>query len=250
MKLKALIFDVDGTLAETERDGHRIAFNRAFAEMGLDWQWDIDSYGDLLAIAGGKERIKYYISRFLPNFSPNIALDEFIAQLHQLKSKYYQQILTENTIALRPGVQRLITEARQKEVKMAIASTAALPNVISLIQTAFNKNALSWFEVIAAGDMVKNKKPAPDIYLLALEKMGLKPIECLVIEDSEQGLKAAIAAGLKTVITINEYTKNQNFQEATLVLNHLGEVNLPFNIIQGNSNNKTYFDLELANFLL
>lgn len=250
MALKALIFDVDGTIAETERDGHRVAFNLAFSQVGLDWQWDITLYGDLLAIAGGKERINYYIKHFQPNFQPKIALDEFIAQLHQIKTKYYAQLLLDNSISLRPGIKRLMTEARQKGVKLAIASTAALPNVISLIETALNKEALSWFEVIAAGDMVKKKKPAPDIYLLALEKLGLKAEECLVIEDSNQGLIAAEKAGLKTVITINEYTKNQDFQEAVLVLNHLGEKELPFQVIKGDIKNKNYFDLELANLLL
>ena len=250
MTLKALIFDVDGTLAETERDGHRVAFNLAFAEAGLDWQWDIDEYGDLLEIAGGKERIKHYITHFQPDFQRNLALDEFILQLHQLKTQYYRQLLTNNSLALRPGIKRLINQARQEGVKIAIASTAAVPNVKALIQTAFEEEALSWFAEIVAGDMVNKKKPNPEIYLNVLERMAFKPNECLVIEDSYQGLKAAVAAGLKTVVTVNEYTKHQDFQEATLVLSHLGEENLPFDVIQGNSNNKTYFDLELACFLI
>jgi HAD superfamily hydrolase (TIGR01509 family) len=250
MTLKALIFDVDGTLAETERDGHRVAFNLAFSQTSLDWEWDIDTYGDLLAIAGGKERLKYYLSKFKPDFQPPIPLDEFILQLHQLKTTYYRQLLRDNSISLRPGIERLISQARRQGVKMAIASTAAVPNVRSLIQTAFNEDVLSWFEVIAAGDMVSKKKPNPEIYLYVLEKMALKPDECIVIEDSNQGLTAAVAAGLKTVITVNEYTKNQDFQAAALVVNHLGETDLPFDVIQGDQQNKTYFDLELANLLL
>lgn len=250
MALKALIFDVDGTIAETERDGHRVAFNLAFSQVGLPWQWNIESYGDLLAIAGGKERLLYYINHFQPNFQPKIALDEFIAELHKLKSQYYRQLLTENAIPLRPGIKRLISQARQEGIKLAIASTAAVANVTALIETALAKEALTWFEVIAAGDMVKKKKPAPDIYLLTLEKLGLKASECLVIEDSNQGLKAAVMASLKTVITVNEYTKNQDFQEAALILNHLGEKKLPFQVIKGDISNKNYFDLELANSLL
>lgn len=250
MKLKTLIFDVDGTLAETERDGHRVAFNRAFSEFGLDWQWDIRFYGELLSVAGGKERIKYYIKQFQPDFKRDIPLDEFIVELHQLKTKYYRQLLSDNSISLRIGVKRLISQAKEKGVRLAIASTAAVPNVIALIETAFGKDALSWFEVIAAGDMVSKKKPDPEIYLYVLEKMNLKANECLVIEDSFQGLKASISAGIKTVITVNEYTKNQDFHEAVLVVNHLGEKDVPFEVIRGDSNNKNFFDLELANLLL
>lgn len=250
MTLKAIIFDVDGTIAETERDGHRVAFNLTFQEVGLNWQWDVDFYGDLLEIGGGKERLRYYINHFQSNFKPEIPLDEFIVHLHKIKTRYYRQLLQNNNIALRPGIKRLMTEAKQAGILLAIASTAALPNVISLIETSLSKEALSWFKVIAAGDMVKQKKPAPDIYLLALEKLELKPHECLVIEDTNQGLKAAIAAGLKTVITVNEYTKNQNFEEAVLVLNHLGEEELPFKVIKGDAKNQKYFNLELAQWLL
>jgi beta-phosphoglucomutase-like phosphatase (HAD superfamily) len=245
MSLKAIIFDVDGTLAETERDGHRVAFNLAFAKFGLTWNWDINTYGELLAIAGGKERLKFYIQNFQPDFNPDIPLNQFIAQLHQSKTQYYHQLITHNSIELRPGIKRLISEAREKGVRMAIASTAAIPNVISLIQTILGEDALSWFEVIAAGDMVEKKKPAPDIYLYVLEKMALNSEECWVIEDSYQGLLASKAANLKTVITVNDYTKNQDFRTAELVLNHLGEPNLPFTVIQGNVNNKTYLDLQL-----
>ncbi len=246
MLLKAIIFDVDGTLAETERDGHRVAFNLAFREFNLDWDWDIDLYGKLLEIAGGKERIKFYIQHYQPDFVPPIPLDEFIPKLHQTKTKYYAQLLSDNSITLRPGVKRLISSARQKGVRLAIASTAAVPNVISLVQTALGDEALSWFEVIAAGDMVEKKKPAPDIYLYVLEKMALNPEECIVIEDSHQGLLAAKAANLKTVITVNEYTKNHDFTDAFLVLNHLGEPDFPFTVLRGNVDNKTYFDLDLV----
>ncbi len=250
MILKALIFDVDGTLAESERDGHRVAFNLAFQQAGVEWRWDIDTYGELLAIGGGKERLRYYISRFQTNFNPHICLDQFISQLHQSKSAYYRQLLTENAIPLRPGIQRLISQARQQGLRIAIASTAALPNVTALLQTALGEEALSWFELIAAGDIVEQKKPAPDIYLYVLEKMGLKPGECLVIEDSYQGLTAATKAGLKTVITLNEYTQAQDFREAVLVLNHLGEPDLPFTILKGDAKNKPYFDVELAKLLV
>ncbi|BAQ64268.1 HAD family hydrolase [Geminocystis sp. NIES-3709] len=246
MTLKALIFDVDGTLAETERDGHRVAFNLAFESSGLSWQWDVDTYGKLLEIGGGKERLKYYITYYKPDLPQKEPLDTFIRHLHLEKSRYYAKLLVSDTIPLRIGVKRLITEARQKGIRLAIASTASEENVKALLDTSLGKEMGQWFEVIAAGDMVKNKKPAPDIYLLALEKLNLSADECLAIEDTNQGLIAACEAGLKTVITVNDYSKNQDFDRAILVLNHLGEPDLFFEVIKGNTHNKSYFDIELA----
>ncbi|HEY9596855.1 MAG TPA: HAD family hydrolase, partial [Cyanophyceae cyanobacterium] len=127
-KLQALIFDVDGTLADTERDGHRIAFNRAFADAGLDWDWSVLLYGELLEIAGGKERIRFYLNHYRPDFQAPTALDGFIASLHQLKTKYYQQLVAEGSIPLRPGVKRLLKEAKEQGMQLVIATTAALPN--------------------------------------------------------------------------------------------------------------------------
>jgi HAD superfamily hydrolase (TIGR01509 family) len=250
MKLKALIFDVDGTLAETEKDGHRVAFNLAFKSANLDWNWDVNLYGELLEIAGGKERLKYYINKFKTDFNSPYVLDNFIINLHQQKSKNYRELLNNNAIPLRTGVKRLITEAHQARVKLAIASTAAVDNVKALLDNSFNQEMASWFQVISAGDMVKNKKPAPDVYLLALEKLGLNPLECLAIEDTEQGLLSANQANLKTVITINEYTKNQNFHQASLVINNLGEPDQFFTVIQGNNYEKNYFNIDLANLIV
>ncbi|WPF89444.1 HAD family hydrolase [Cyanobacterium aponinum UTEX 3222] len=250
MSLKGIIFDVDGTIAETERDGHRIAFNRAFERENLSWHWDVDLYGELLEIGGGKERIRYYISNYLPSFNINQSLDEFIAHLHLLKSRYYRQLLENNSIPLRLGVKRLIQEAYSQGVKVAIASTASVANVEALLETSLGNPMASWFEVIAAGDMVERKKPAPDIYLLALEKLNLSPHECIAIEDTNQGLTAAVKAGLKTVVTVNQYTEKQNFDEAILVLNHLGEKDLPFRVIQGENYGEKYFNLSLAEKLI
>lgn len=223
-EIRALIFDVDGTLADTERDGHRIAFNRAFAEAGLDWDWSASLYGDLLEIAGGKERIRFYIDQYCPDFKPPSDLDEFIANLHATKTKYYQQLVAEGAIPLRPGVKRLLEEAREKGMRLAIATTAALPNVTALLKHTLGSESPSWFEVIAAGDIVPAKKPAPDVYQYVLRVMGLEASECLAIEDSYQGLTAACQAGLKTVVTVNDYTKDRDFSGAILVLNHLDEI--------------------------
>jgi len=246
-KLKALIFDVDGTLADTERDGHRIAFNQAFSQVGLAWNWSIDLYGKLLAIGGGKERIRYYIEQDQPEFLSTANLDNLIIDLHQLKNQYYRKLLDQGSIPLRPGVQRLIQEAKEHRMRLAIATTSALPNVLGLLEnTAIDPD---WFEIIAAGDIVPAKKPAPDIYFYVLEKLGLNAGDCLVFEDSHHGFLASKQAGLKTIITVNDYTKNQDFADAVLVVNHLGEPDQPFTVLAGNIPEKSYLDLGLIQSL-
>jgi beta-phosphoglucomutase-like phosphatase (HAD superfamily) len=245
-QIQALIFDVDGTLAETEKDGHRVAFNLAFAEAGLDWEWSVSLYGELLEIAGGKERIAHYIEKYLPDFQPSIPLEQFIPQLHNAKTQYYQQVLTETPIAPRPGVKRLLDEARSQGVRLAIASTAALPNVLALLENSIAPESPSWFEIIAAGDIVTRKKPAPDIYHYVLEQMSLSAWDCIVFEDSHQGLRAASQAGLTTIITLNDYTKDQDFSESILVVNHLGEPQQPCQILAGGvSGNYPFINLDL-----
>ncbi len=236
-QLQALIFDVDGTLANTERDGHRLGFNQAFAQMGLDWQWSVELYGELLAVAGGKERIKYFIDRYQPNLPKVENLTEFIKQLHQLKNKHYQALLKKGAIPLRPGVKRLITEAREQGLRLAIATTTTLANATTLLENALDP---AWFEVIAAGDIVPAKKPAPDIYFYVLAQMQIEPEHCLVFEDTAHGLEAATKAKLKTVVTVNNYTDQQDFSKAALVVNHLGEADLPTKIIQGQEFSSKY----------
>ena len=238
-QLKVLIFDVDGTLADTERDGHRVAFNHAFTQMGLDWHWSIELYGELLAIAGGKERLKFYLEKYQPDCQTE-DLAAFIIETHQLKSQYYRSLLQQGAIPLRPGVKRLILEARAKGIRLAIATTSTLPNAKALLETTLDP---SWFEVIAAGDIVANKKPAPDIYDYVLEQMNIAPEHCLVFEDSAHGLRAATQANLKTIVTVNEYTKNQDFNNAILVVNQIGEEEFPLNIIQGKTPYTKYINI-------
>jgi beta-phosphoglucomutase-like phosphatase (HAD superfamily) len=216
--LKALIFDVDGTLADTERDGHRVAFNRAFKAAHLDWDWSVELYGKLLAITGGKERILHYIEQHCPDFQPPTDLKAFIAGLHAAKTDHYCQLLAEGSIPLRQGVERLLNEARQAGLRLAIATTTTLPNVTVLLEHTLGIDSINWFDIIGAGDIVPAKKPAPDIYDYVLKQMGWSPAECLALEDSENGLISATQANLKTVVTINEYTRNHCFEGAALVL--------------------------------
>lgn len=246
----ALIFDVDGTLAETERDGHRVAFNQAFEEFGLPWHWPIGLYGQLLRVAGGKERIRYYVERYQPELASDRPLDALIADLHRAKTEHFKALLETDVIPLRPGVRRLLQEARQQGVRLAIATTSAKDNVLPLLERLLGPESPGWFEVIAAGDMVPTKKPAPDIYNLVVEVMGLRRDRCLVLEDSQQGVLAAAAAGLATVVTVNDYTRSQPMPGACLVINHLGEPSQPFEVLWGEANDAYYFSLELAQALL
>jgi phosphoglycolate phosphatase-like HAD superfamily hydrolase len=133
-QLRALIFDVDGTMADTERDGHRVAFNRAFAEAGLDWDWSVELYGELLEVTGGKERIRFYLEKYRPDGEPPTNLDKFIGDIHEIKNKCFQQLAAEGAIPLRSGVKRLLEEARTQGVRLAIATTASLPNVTALLE--------------------------------------------------------------------------------------------------------------------
>ncbi|WP_036483243.1 HAD family hydrolase [Myxosarcina sp. GI1] len=245
-KLQALIFDVDGTLANTEEDGHRVAFNHAFEKAELDWHWKRDLYRELLAISGGKERIKFYLQQQHPAIKFDKDIKDFIADLHQIKSQYYQQLLASGKISFRTGVKRLISAAKAESIRLAIATTSSLESTEALIRH-FHPD---WFEVIAAGDIVPHKKPAPDIYNYVLEQMNLSPKNCLVFEDSQHGLQAAIAAGIKTIVTVNDYTKEQDFSEAALILNHLGEPEQPFEILQGDCQNHSYLDIDSLKKLL
>lgn len=221
MTLAAVLFDVDGTLADTERDGHRVAFNQAFKDYGLDWHWDVTIYGELLEITGGKERIRHFLQHYQPAFPPQDNLDQWIADLHRTKTGHFLTLLNRGKIKLRPGVENLIRQLRTDGIKMAIATTTTPDNVTALLESTLGIGSPDWFDVIGAGDIVPHKKPAPDIYLWVMNQLGASAEHCIAIEDSANGLRSALAAGIKTVVTSSEYTQSQDFSEATLVLPNL-----------------------------
>lgn len=245
-ELAALLFDVDGTLADTERDGHRVAFNRAFAESGLDWDWSEDLYGKLLAVTGGKERIRYYLDNYNTEFSRPEDLDGFIAGLHAAKTRHYTEMLSQGVIPLRSGVKRLIDEARDAGLRLAVVTTTTPANVKALLEHALHPESMSWFEVIAAGDIVPAKKPAPDIYVWAMEQMHLSPEQCIAFEDSQNGIRSSLGAGLKTIIGINGYTRDENFDGAEVVLDNWGEPEQSFTVLQGDAHGASCLDLALV----
>ena len=224
---RALVFDCDGVLADTERDGHRPAFNATFAELGLPVRWSVEEYGRLLAIGGGKERLA---TLFTPQ---NVAAyhlpgdpaeqQALIARWHRAKTARYTELIGSGVVPARPGIARIAAEAHAAGWQLAVASTSAEPSVRAVLEHAVGPELAQQFAVFA-GDVVPHKKPAPDIYLLALRELALDPADVVVVEDSRNGLLAARAAGLATLVTVSSYTVDEDFSEAALVVTSLGDL--------------------------
>lgn len=218
--MKALIFDCDGVLVDTERDGHRVAFNRAFAAAGIDAEWDVELYGRLLKIAGGKERMTHYFNEVgWPNGKN---AETLIPELHKRKTAIFTDLIAQGSLPLRPGVSRIVDEARAAGIRLGVCTTSD-PKAIDGVLDLFGAQRKQWFEVVLAGDIVKKKKPDPEIYNLAKQRLALDARDCVVVEDSRNGLLASLGAGMPTLITTSTYTKNEDFKGAAEVVPELGD---------------------------
>ena len=224
--LNALIFDVDGTLADTE-SAHRQAFNAAFREVGLAWHWSESLYASLLDVTGGKERLLHYWRLVDPQEAGAPRITENIAALHAIKTRHYDALVGAGQLVLRPGILRLMHEARAAQMPIAIATTTTPANVDALLRTPLGSNWRALFASVCDAATPGDKKPAPDVYLATLNALGLAGAACIAFEDSANGLRAAVAAGIPTVITPTAYTRGQPFGAALMQLPHLGDPDQP-----------------------
>jgi HAD superfamily hydrolase (TIGR01509 family) len=225
--LTTLIFDCDGVLADTERFGHLPAFNATFREFGLPVEWSDADYGGLLQIGGGKERMAtlltptFVASAGLPRDAEGQAAE--LARWHARKTAIYTEMVAAGRLPPRPGIRRIIGEAQDAGWRLGVASTSAEASVRAILELAAGSERAARFDLVLAGDVVPHKKPAPDIYRLALERLGVPPAEVLVIEDSRNGLLAAIGAGLRCLVTVSDYTAEEDFSEAAMVVTSFGD---------------------------
>lgn len=245
MKLQALIFDVDGTLAETE-ELHRQSFNLAFQQFKLDWDWDPELYVKLLQTTGGKERLISYVNDYVPE---QRGVLERLPQIYKTKTRSYLDLLGRGALKLRPGVERLVYEAQDRGIKLAIATTSNPTNVKALLRSTLGEDSPNWFN-ISAGDVVEQKKPSPDVYYEALDSLGVGPRHAIAFEDSENGTKAARRAGLTVVAAPSLYLPDEDLSGAAAVVSTLGDPERPMKHIAGARFLKGYVDVDGLKALL
>lgn len=238
MTLRALLFDLDGTLAETESFGHRPAYNDAFRELGLSFRWGERLYKRLLGRPSGKERLQHYLRRYEPELGEHteaVAESEeaWVEHVHALKSQHFDRRLAQGEVPLRPGVMRLLQESSDAGLRLAVVSNASARSIRSFLKHGLGGEMVQRVSLVVGGESGLKRKPAPDLYRHAIDKLKLAHYECIAVEDSEIGLAAARGAGIPTVITLNAETLSQDFQGAALVLDHLGDPGHPAAVLRG-----------------
>ncbi|NQU88534.1 MAG: HAD-IA family hydrolase [Mariniphaga sp.] len=246
-QLKAIFFDMDGTIIDTEKDGHRIAFNQAFAQYGINAEWDISKYHQLLQIAGGKERMKFYFQHEGKKYLPEgTSLVDLVQNLHLLKTELFISLIENGKLPLRPGIKRIMKEANEKNILVGICTTSNEKAVKVIINSLLGDIKI---DLVLAGDIVSHKKPDPEIYLLALQKTNLSANEVVVVEDSENGVIAAKNAGLTVFVTVNEYTRDENLSLADAVVTSLGDNLEKTQVLAGNLNLKNTQKVNISHLM-
>ncbi len=231
-KFKAILFDMDGTIVDTEKDGHRVAFNEAFAKSGIKAEWSVARYHQLLQIAGGKERMKTFFQEDGKAFlNEGENLDQLVRKLHELKTSIFVSLIENGNLPLRPGIKRIMKQANEQGILVGICTTSNEKAVRAIVNSLLSDVKI---DLILAGDVVSRKKPDPEIYRMALAKTGFSPTEVLVVEDSENGIIAAKEAGIKVLATINEYTRNEDLSRADASVTSLGDENEKAQVLAGN----------------
>jgi len=220
-KIKAAFFDQDGVIIDTERDGHRVSFNMTFKEFGFTDEWDVDYYHELLQIAGGKERMKHHWKT--KGFSRPLTeeeIDNLVKEMHKRKTAIFVDLIESGKLPLRPGIRRFMKELMEAGIQIGVCTTSNEQAAKAITEKILSDIK---FDIVLAGDVVKNKKPDPEIYNLALSRLGLQPDECFVVEDSKNGVKAAKAASMKTIVTTNGYTEKEDVEAGDVIVSSLGE---------------------------
>ena len=219
-RITGVFFDQDGVIVDTERDGHRVAFNRTFPEFDLPFQWDEEEYGQLLSVGGGKERLKHYLRHSDREYVPPDRIEDLVTRVHRRKTDVFIALIESGSLPLRPGVRRLMQEINDLGMTLGICTTSNEWAARAIVTTLLGGISI---DLVLAGDVVSRKKPDPAIYTMACEHSGLVPAECVAIEDSANGVRAGVAAGLSVIVTVNGYTRSEDHSGAKLVITSLGD---------------------------